>query len=319
MSENFEQWIGLASPEFYFPIELGKVREFAGSLYAFHPDYLEGRNPVVPPTYPVIATYIWGYLLEDPGDTALAAVEINQRLSLDAEQEYIYYAAPPRAGDELTGRVKVDHIWEKSGRRGGSLHFFRTRYDYFDATGNLISTNNCTSVVPQGVPDTPSVPEVDYMELPYYDHDRDKRDQLMAIERSGWDELLEGEGPGGIEMPGLTLTDVVRYQIVSGSDGAGHHDVIAARADGWPNYFSVAMLHGGMLGTYATNWLGAANVRRLKLRFLDVIWPGDVLTYSGKVARKYVEDGEKKVDIELFCSRSDDDVPTLGWATFVVS
>ena len=160
------------------------------------------------------------------------------------------------------------------------------------------------------------MPDVDYMSLPYYDHYRDKRDQLMVIEPADWDQLVEGEGR--VEMPGLTLTDVVRYQVVSGSDGAGHHDVIAARADGWPTYFSVAMLHGGMLGTYAVNWLGPANVRRLKLRFLDVIWPGDVLTYAGKVTRKYEEDGERKVDIELFCSRSHDDVPTIGWATFVV-
>ena len=318
MSQSFEHWEGLTSPEFYFPIELGKVREFANSLYAFHPAYLEGRNPIVPPTFPVIATYIWGYLLEDPGDTELAQVEINQRLSLDAEQEYIYCAPPPRAGDELTGVVKVDHIWDKTGRRGGSLRFYRTSYEYFDTSGDLVAINNCTSVVPQGVPDTPSVPDVDYMALPYYDNDRDRRDQLMAINQASWSDMVEGEGPGRIEMPALTLTDIVRYQIVSGSDGAGHHDVIAARADGWPNYFSVAMLHGGMLGTYAANWLGPENVRRLKLRFVDVIWPGDVLGYSGKVVRKYEEGGERKVDIELYCSRADADVPTVGWATFVV-
>lgn len=319
MSASFERWEGLSGPEFYFPIELGKVREFARSLYAFGPEYLDGRHPVIPPTFPVIATYIWGYLLEDPGDTPLAQVEINERLSLDAEQEYIYYGPPPRAGDELTGRVKVDRIWEKSGRRGGSLRFYRTRYDYFDRAGTLVGTNHCTSVVPQVVPDTPSVPDVDYMQLPYYDHYKDKRGQLMSVKREIWEQLSEGEGPGGIEMPGLTLTDVVRYQIISGSDGAAHHDVIAARADGWPTYFSIAMLHGGMLGTYAINWLGPENVRRLKLRFLDVIWPGDVLTYAGKVVCKYEEEGEKKVDIELSCSRSADDVPTVGWATFVVS
>ena len=272
---------------------------------------------MIPPTFPVVAGYLWGYILESAVDCPLAAVEIDNRMSLDAEQEYIYYGPPPRAGDVMTARTTVDRVWEKHGRRGGRLMFYRTRADYHDVGGRIVGTNFATSVVPSGVPDTPSIPQVDYMQLPH-DND-DPRDHLMAVERAGWEALVEGEGPGGIEMPPLTLTDVVTYQIVSGSRGAGHHDVIAARAEGWPNYFSVAMLHGGMLGVYAVNWLGPENVRRLKLRFLDVIWPGDVLIYAGKVLRKYEQDGERKVDIELTCSRPNGDAPTIGSATFTVS
>lgn len=318
-TEKFEQWASLVGPSFDFPIELGKVREFANSICSYRAEHHAGKNPIIPPTFPVVAGYLWGYIVENAaGDNPLAAVEIDEALSLDAEQEYIYYGSPPRAGDELVAQTSMDRVWTKQGRRGGAtLTFYRTRTDYHDGSGRLIATNFSTSVVPSDVPETPSTPDIDYMQLPYCGY-HEERNELSAIEQSGWDDLNMGEGPGAIKMPALTLTDIVTYQIVSGSRGAGHHDVIAARAEGWPNYFSVAMLHGGMLGTYATNWLGPDNVRQLKLRFVDVIWPGDVLSYSGSVTRKYEDGGERKVDLELKCARPDGDTPTLGWATFVV-
>ena len=318
MTDKFEQWAKLTGPPFDFPIELGKVREFANSLFAYRPEY-HGAHPVIPPTFPVVAGYLWGYILESAsGDNPLAVVEINDNLSLDAEQEFIYYDTPPHAGDQLSAQTSMDRVWTKQGRRGGAtLTFYRTRSDYRDESGRLVGTNFATSVVPSAVPDTPSVPDIDYMQSPYCGFD-ERRDHLMTIQQSSWDELDEGKGPGAVEMPALTLTDVVTYQIVSGSRGAGHHDVIAARAEGWPNYFSVAMLHGGLLGTYVTNWLGPENIRQLKLRFLDVIWPGDVLRYAGIVSRKFEQEGERKVEIELTCARPNGETPTIGWATFVV-
>ena len=315
LAAKFESWRGLKGPTFHFPIELGKVREFANSLFAASPAYLQGHHPVIPPTFPVVAGYLWGYILESASANELSVVEIDERMSLDAEQEYIYYGVPPRAGDVLTAQTGVEKVWQKAGRRGGTLTFYRTRSDYHDEAGRLVGANVSTSVVPAGVPDTPSVPTGDYMQLPYSGED-DRRDQLNSIEQADWSELVEGGGPGTIAMPPLTLTDVVTYQIVSGSRGAAHHDVIAARAEGWPNYFSIAMLHAGLLGVYSTNWLGAENVRRFKLRFLDMIWPGDVLYYSGEVTRLYEEQGARKVDIKLDCSRADGESTMNGSATF---
>ena len=314
--KDVDSCIGLSGPEFHFPIELGKVREFARALCADHPAYLEGRHPVVPPTFPVVAGYLWGYMLEDPGDTPIAALEMDRAMSLDGEQEFLYHGPPPRAGDDLVARTWVDAIWEKSGRRGGTLTFYRMRSDYHDRDGRLVGTNYATSVVPEGVPDSPA-PDIDDSDLPYLAMG-ERRDQFAAVRQAGWADLVEGEGPGVVTMPPLTLTDVVRYQVISGSYGAGHHDAVAARAEGFPTWFSVGMLHAGLLGTYAVNWLGPANVRRFKARFMDMIWPGERLHYSGSVERRYEEGGERRVDIALSCTRDAGDVVTKGWASFVV-
>jgi acyl dehydratase len=78
------------------------------------------------------------------------------------------------------------------------------------------------------------------------------------------------------------------------------------------------MLHAGILATYATDWLGPENIRRFKVRFRDVVYPGDVLTYSGQVLRKHEDNGERRVEIELSCRRETGATAVQGWATFVL-
>ena len=49
------------------------------------------------------------------------------------------------------------------------------------------------------------------------------------------------------------------------------------------------MFQGGILASFATDWLGAANVRRYAVQFREQLWPGDVLVCSGAVTRRYEE------------------------------
>jgi hypothetical protein len=77
------------------------------------------------------------------------------------------------------------------------------------------------------------------------------------------------------------------------------------------------MLPAGILNTWATNWLGPKNIRRTRIRWKAQLWPGDTLSFSGIVAKKYEEDGEKKVDLDLVCER-DNEVVLQVWSTFVV-
>src|SRR3954454_22987826 len=105
--------------------------------------------------------------------------------------------------------------------------------------------------------------------------------------------------PGPLEFGPLTRTDFVRYQGAAGDMQPVHHDEEYARSAGYPSVFSVGMLHAGLLATWAADWLGAENARRYRARFKDQVWPGDMLTCSGAVAREYEEGGEQRVDVEL--------------------
>ena len=116
----------------------------------------------------------------------------------------------------------------------------------------------------------------------------------------------------------LTRTDFVRYQGASGDMNPIHHDEEFAKKAGYPAPLAVGMFQAGALNAWATDWLGPANVRRTRIRWKEQVWPGDVLTLSGKIARKYQEDGVDKVDLELTCTKQTGGVAVQAWMTFVV-
>src|SRR4051794_1671258 len=98
-----------------------------------------------------------------------------------------------------------------------------------------------------------------------------------------WTSLVEGQGPAPWTVGPITLTDVVRYQGASGDFNPIHHDAEFAQASGFAKPLVVGMYQAGVLNTFATNWLGPENVRRTKVRWKTPLFPGDVITCSGKV------------------------------------
>jgi acyl dehydratase len=134
-----------------------------------------------------------------------------------------------------------------------------------------------------------------------------------------WDDLKEGTKAEARTFGPLTRTDFVRYQGASGDFNPIHHDEEFARAAGFPTVFSVGMLQAGILGTFATDWLGAENVRRFSVSFREQVWPGDTLVCTGEVVKRYEADGERRVDLQLSCDREGGGTAIRGEATFVVS
>ena len=131
-------------------------------------------------------------------------------------------------------------------------------------------------------------------------------------------DLRTGAEPPPLVVGPITRTDFVRYQGASGDMNPIHHDETFARAAGYDAPLAVGMFQAGVLATWATNWLGPANVRKTKVRWKEQVWPGDVLTFAGKVVRTYEEAGEQKVDLELACTKQTGGVAVQGWMTFVV-
>ena len=120
------------------------------------------------------------------------------------------------------------------------------------------------------------------------------------------------------EIGPLTRTDFVRYQGASGDFNPIHHDEEFAQSAGYPTVFSVGMLQAGVLASFATDWLGADNVRTFGVQFREQVWPGDTLVCHGKVVDRH--DGpEPTVDLELTVERVGGGTAIKGWATFVVA
>lgn len=112
----------------------------------------------------------------------------------------------------------------------------------------------------------------------------------------------------------LTRTDLVRYQGASGDLQPVHHDEPFAKAAGYDAPLSLGMLHAGLLGTWSASWLGAAQVRRFKVRFTEQAFPGDTLTCTGAVTEQHAD----AVDVELSCTTQSGAVVARAWATFAL-
>jgi acyl dehydratase len=117
----------------------------------------------------------------------------------------------------------------------------------------------------------------------------------------------------------ITRTDVVRYQGASGDLNPVHHDELFASGAGFPAPLVVGMYPAGAMFAWASDALGAENVRRVRCRWQAPVFPGDVLTISGTVVKEYEEGGEPRVDLELVSTKQDGAVAVRGWATFVRS
>jgi acyl dehydratase len=94
----------------------------------------------------------------------------------------------------------------------------------------------------------------------------------------------------GVEMPTatfgpLTRTDFVRYAGASGDFHPLHHDEPYAQSLGMPSVFGMGLLHAGILGDHLARWVGPENLRSFAVRFTGQVWPGDVLTFTGRVDR----------------------------------
>ena len=97
----------------------------------------------------------------------------------------------------------------------------------------------------------------------------------------------------------ISRTDLVRYAGASGDFNPIHHDEEFARAAGNPTVFGHGMLTAGFLARCITDFVGAGNLRRYKVRFATRVWPGDTITCQGAVTRCYEDEGEGHIDGEV--------------------
>jgi len=116
----------------------------------------------------------------------------------------------------------------------------------------------------------------------------------------------------------LTRQMFVRYSGASGDLNPMHYDDTAATAAGFPSVFSQGMHQAALLATFATDWLGAGNLRRFSVRFREQVWPGDVLTCSATVTSVTPVDHARLVTIDLVCVRQTGGTALAGSAEFLL-
>jgi acyl dehydratase len=116
----------------------------------------------------------------------------------------------------------------------------------------------------------------------------------------------------------MTRQMFVRYSGASGDLNPMHYDDAMARGAGYPSVFSQGMHVAALLAGYAVEWLGAENVRRFGVRFRTQVFPGDVLTCTGRVTAVSDTDEGRLVTVELEAAVGDQAAAVSGSADFLL-
>jgi hypothetical protein len=133
--------VGATGEPFEIHVERGKIRELARALFSSNPAYLQDEPPSAPPTF-FTTMYAWEHEYSSPW----FRFELDQKRALHASQEFEFFGPPPVAGTRLTGRSRIDDIFEKQGSRGGKLVFGVMITEFRDDAGTLVAQAKVTVV-----------------------------------------------------------------------------------------------------------------------------------------------------------------------------
>jgi hypothetical protein len=133
--------VGEKGDPFDLTVERGKIREFARATKSENPEYLDDATPVSPPTFLVTSAF-WS----PPGAMRWGSLKLDMRRVLDGGREFVFHGPPPEAGTKLTAQTRVDDIYEKEGKRGGTMTFVETVQEFRDEGGNLVAEMRSTAI-----------------------------------------------------------------------------------------------------------------------------------------------------------------------------
>lgn len=125
----------------------------------------------------------------------------------------------------------------------------------------------------------------------------------------------------GDEMPSATKPPVTEVQLVKYAGASGDYNPIHtvhhyAEKAGLGGVIAHGMLSMGFVGEHVTKWMGeSGTLKRLKVRFVAMTRPGDVITLKGKVTNKRQSGGDNLVDCELWAEKQDGARTVTGDAT----
>jgi len=135
----------------------------------------------------------------------------------------------------------------------------------------------------------------------------------MGEQKLYFDDIKEGDAAPDFSHE-LTRTDLVMYAGASGDFNPMHTDEVKAKEAGLRGVFGHGMFTMGLLGKALTDYVGVGNLKNYKVRFTKQTWPGETLSTKIRVAKKYEEDGEHRVDLECEVVNQDGEAKVSGVA-----
>lgn len=144
MAEINRDLLGVWGAESSMKIEFGKIREFAKAVKDDNPIYRDEATCIAPPTFLMTIAHWIG----DLGATR-SAVKLDYTRLLHGEQDFDY-RKPIRPGDTLTFRSRTKEVFEKQGKRGGTMLFVIGETEFKNQHGDVVAYMRNTAIETSG-------------------------------------------------------------------------------------------------------------------------------------------------------------------------
>jgi len=120
----------------------------------------------------------------------------------------------------------------------------------------------------------------------------------MARKSLCWEDVEEGQELPTVTMD-ITCTMVIAGAIASRDFTPVHHDRAFVQNVGMKDIFLNNATICGYVGKYLTDWTGPeGELKEISFRIQTPCFPGDTMTKTGKVVKKYTEEDQHLVDVE---------------------
>ena len=232
-------------------------------------------------------------------------------VQLDGGAQWRYFE-PIRPGDRITQFRKITDVYERQGSAGPLIfilgncrfvnQFHQTAVELNTVTIRHSPTGSGTATQPTTPGNGPAAPE------PGTSGD-------TRIGPPDWAEVSEGAEIGPF-IKHTTTQDLVKYAGASRDFYEIHYDQDFALSVGLPGVIVHGALKAAYLGKLMTDWLGDPGaLRSLQCQHRGMDFPSESVICKGRVARTYMEDGQKLADCDIWIENTRGRTTVPGQAT----
>ncbi len=127
-----------------------------------------------------------------------------------------------------------------------------------------------------------------------------------------FEKVNVGDQVINLTKPPVTRQQLVRYAGASGDFNPLHFHDEVGRALGFEGPIAHGMLIMGMVAQAVTHWIPKSSLKKIKVRFKGATLPGDVITVTGWVKDKRIENNKGVVTCTLEAADQNHDVKIFG-------
>lgn len=234
-------------------------------------------RPVPVPMYAFFHVVPTGVLTDELG--------VTWGRTLGAGVDFEAHAVATEA-DELTGRSRVDSVWERPGRDGATRQFLRLSTDFVARDGGLVCRNSVLFMERKdGPPDDAFVA----------DGEPPREPGVAAAYRAGPAPLpvrIGEELPAAV-IPPVDRLMLARMSVAIENPDPIHIDEQAAQSAGLPGVIGHGTTVVGLLYEPVRRWAGLTRPVSARTTQSRPFRPGDTLTATGRVVALRSESGRE--------------------------